>query len=158
MTRAPMTFRIELYCDGSGEEQVERPGGWAFAIVRDGELLHEGHGAEEKTTSLIMELEAVRAGLEAVIARGLVGDVTVVSDCRIALEVAAGTFRPKPEKYHALCDTLRAAAVRASAKTKWIRGHAGHPLNEHVDARAHEAKLEGVARRAARKSRRRAKR
>lgn len=151
-----MTSRIELYCDGSGEERVQRPGGWAFVIVRDGSVLHEGHGSAEATTSLIMELEAARAGLEAVIEHGLGGDVVVISDCRIALEVAAGTFRPKPEKYHALCDALRAAAVRASAKTKWIRGHAGHPLNERVDARAHEAKLEGVARRAARKSRRRA--
>lgn len=150
-----MTSPIELYCDGSGEERVARPGGWAYVIVRDGEVLYEGHGFEEATTSLIMELEAVRAGLEAVIAHGLTGDVTVVSDCRIALEVTAGTFRPKPEKYHALCDALRVAAVRANAKTRWIRGHAGHPLNELVDARAHEAKLEGVARRGARKSRRR---
>jgi ribonuclease HI len=151
-----MTSRIELYCDGSGEERVARPGGWAWVIVRDGEVLHEGHGSAEETTSLIMELEAARAGLDAVIAHGLEGDVTVVSDCRIALEVAAGTFRPRPEKYHALCDALRAAAVRANAKTKWIRGHAGHPLNERVDARAHQAKREGVERRAARKSRRRA--
>ena len=151
-----MTSRIELYCDGSGEERVERPGGWAFVIVRYGEVIHEGHGSEEQTTSLIMELEAARAGLEAVMRHGLAGDVTVISDCRIALEVAAGTFRPKPERYHALCDALRAAAVRANAKTKWIRGHAGHPLNDQVDARAHQAKLEGVARRVARKSRRRA--
>ncbi|MBM4777549.1 MAG: reverse transcriptase-like protein [Archangiaceae bacterium] len=153
-----MTSPIELYCDGSGEERVERPGGWAFVIVRDGEVLHEGHGFEEATTSLIMELEAARAGLEAIIEHGLVGEVTVISDCRIALEVAAGTFRPKPTRYHALCDALRAAAVRANAKTRWIRGHVGHRLNELVDARAHEAKLQGVARRAARKSRRRAPR
>lgn len=152
MTKVPA--RIELYCDGSGEERVERPGGWAWAIVRDGEVLHEGRGSEEATTSLIMEFEAARAGLEAVMAHGLGGEVTVISDCRIALEVAAGTFKPKPERYHALSDALRAAAVRANATMKWIRGHAGNPLNEHVDALARQAKLEGVARRAARKSRR----
>lgn len=144
-----MTARsyIEVYCDGSGEERVGRPGGWAFLVVRDGEVLHTGHGAAPETTSLVMELEAARAALAEVVEAKwhLEHEVVLISDSRIALEVASGTFMPRPLKYRPLSESLRAVAVAANARTKWVRAHAGHPWNERVDALAHEAKVAQAA-------------
>ncbi|MBL8922999.1 MAG: hypothetical protein JNJ54_29385 [Myxococcaceae bacterium] len=139
--------RLELFCDGSGEERVGRPGGWAFLAVRDETLVHSGHGAAPKTTSLVMELEAVSAALRAVLAGGWheAHEVVVVSDSRIALEVADGRFMPRPAAYRAQAEALRALAVATGARTRWVRGHAGHRWNEEVDALAHRAKVEGQA-------------
>jgi ribonuclease HI len=139
--------RLELYCDGSGEERVGRPGGWAFLAVRDDELVHAAHGAAAKTTSLVMELEAVSAALRTALAEGwhVAHEVVVVSDSRIALEVADGHFMPRPVAYRAQAEALRALAIATGARTKWVRGHAGHRWNEAVDALAHRAKVEGAA-------------
>jgi ribonuclease HI len=139
--RGPRT--LELYCDGSAAERVGRPGGWAFAVVRDGELLVARSGASASTTSLVMELEAALAGLREVVARGWHEHhaVQLVSDSSIALEVAAGTFLPK--RHVDLARALREAAVAAGATTRWVRAHSGHRWNEAVDALAHDAKMHG---------------
>ena len=140
---------LEVYSDGSGEERVGRPGGWAFVIVRDGVELARGHGAAAKTTCLLMELEGARAGLSEVLARGWHDHaVVLVSDSSIALDIAAGRFTPKPRAYHAVCAALRDVATQCRAETRWVRGHSGERWNEEVDALARGAKREvdGVAR------------
>jgi len=134
---------LHVYCDGSGEERVGRPGGWAFVVVRDeAEVLH-GEGAVASTTSLIMELEAALAGLRAVLAKRWHErhEVVLISDSSIALDIAAGRFTPKPPQYAELSAALRKAATRAKASTKWVRAHGGHRWNEEVDARARAARL-----------------
>jgi ribonuclease HI len=134
---------LEVYCDGSGEERVGRPGGWAFVVVRDGVEVARGHGAAAKTSCLFMELEAARAGLAEVLARGWhVGvEVVLVSDSSIALDVAAGRFTPRPARYHEACRALRVVASTCAATTRWVRAHAGERWNEEVDALARAARL-----------------
>jgi ribonuclease HI len=136
-------MRLELYTDGSAEDRVERPGGWAFVIVRGDEVLATRSGGAPKTTSLVMELEAARAALCEVVARGLhVGhEVVLLTDSSIAVEVASGRYLPKPARYAQLCASLRQAAVEAAASAQWVKGHAGHRWNEHVDALARQARL-----------------
>lgn len=136
---------LELYCDGSGAERMNRPGAWAWAAVSGETLRAERVGFVDSTTCLLMELEAARDALVEVVAQGLheVHQVVLVSDCRIALEVAAGTFTPKPPRYASLVAALRAAALEARASTRWIRAHAGHRWNEHVDALARAARTSG---------------
>lgn len=131
-----------MYSDGSGEERVGRPGGWAFVIVRDGVELARGQGAAAKTSSLFMELEAARAGLAEVLARGwhVAAEVVLVSDSSIALDVAAGRFTPRPARYRAACAALRDVTQRCAATTRWVRAHAGEPWNEQVDALARAAR------------------
>ena len=129
--------RVLVYCDGSGEARVGKPGGWAFIVVKDDQQLISGSGAASSTTSLVMELEAALAGLRAVSARGWHG-VEVISDSSIALDIAAGKFLPK--RHGALALELRAAAVEAKATTRWVRAHSGHRWNEAVDALARKAK------------------
>jgi len=143
---------LEVHCDGSAEERVGRPGGWAFVIVRDDEVLCERDGSASKTTSLVMELEAARSALDEVVEQRwhFTHRVVLISDCRVALEVAAGTFTPRPAKYAALSSALREVAVTSGAVTKWVRAHAGHRWNEHVDASAKAARLRAAARAAKR--------
>lgn len=134
---------LELYCDGSSEAFVGTPGGWAFLVVRRGEVIASGSGAARTTTSLVMELEAARAALREVVSRGWHrrDAVELVSDSSIALDVAAGRFVSK--KHVTLCHALRAASVEAGATTRWVRAHSGHRWNDAVDALAHDAKVRG---------------
>lgn len=134
---------LELYCDGSSEARVGTPGGWAYLVVRRGEVVASGSGAARVTTSLVMEFEAARAALREVVARGWHrrDAVELVSDSSIALDVAAGRFLPK--RHRAVAEALRAASVEAGATTRWVRAHAGHRWNEAVDALARDAKRRG---------------
>lgn len=138
-----MTAPLEVYCDGSGGDRVDRPGGWAFVIVRGGEVLLEGAGNEAKTTALTMELEAARAGLTAVLEfRPVPPEVTLISDSRLTLEVVSGARELKAERYVLLAQRLRALAVLLKTQTRWVRGHAGNVWNERADALALAAKHE----------------
>ena len=132
--------RLELYCDGSAEERVGKPGGWAFLVVRSGEVLLMKNGGSSSTTSLVMELEAALAGLKEIVSRDwhLVNSVELISDSSIALDIAAGRFMPR--RHVELAQSLRAAALEARATSRWVRAHSGHRWNELVDALAHEAK------------------
>jgi ribonuclease HI len=136
---------VELWCDGSGEERVNRPGGWAFVALRGDEVLLSRSGGSGSTTSLLMELEAVRASLEAAHDAGW-ERVCVVSDCRVALDVVTGAFLPRPASVRPLALDVRALAQRAAASTRWVRGHGGHSWNEHVDGLARVAKQAAAAR------------
>lgn len=136
---------LQIHCDGSGEARVGRPGGWAFVVVRDDQVLAQGSGGAAVTTSLVMEMKAALAGLKAVVARGWHRNqvVELISDSSIALEVAAGKFVPKTQA--ALALQLREAAVAANARTRWVRGHSGVRWNERVDAAAAAAKKRRVS-------------
>lgn len=131
---------LEVYCDGSAEARVGKPGGWAFVVVREDTVLLEQSGRSSATTSLVMELEAARAALEAVVAHGWHVDhaVELISDSSIALDIAAGTFLPK--RHVPLAEALRAVALAAGARTRWVRAHSGHRWNERVDLAAARAK------------------
>jgi len=135
-----VTGLLSIYCDGSSHGISGRPGGWAFAVVRQEALLLEGSGGERRSTSNAMELHAVLHGLEAVEARGWHREqaVELVSDSRVALEAAAGLY--VPAHLESLAGAVREAFLRVGARTRWIRGHSGDPWNEWVDALAHQAK------------------
>ena len=146
---------ISLYCDGSAHELPNRPGGWAFAIVVDGVCEATGSGGHRRTTSSRMELQAAREGLQAVLAhpswRGR--PLELVSDSRVALEVAAGTL--PPTKDAALCEAVRALALTTGATPRWVRGHSGVEWNEVVDGLAREAMQARVPAKARRRAERR---
>ena len=131
---------LELYCDGSAEEKVGTPGGWAFLVVRGDEVLISRTGSAPKTTSLVMELVAARSALKLVVGKGWHTQyaVELISDSSITLDVAAGRFMPK--RNEAVGAALRKLAVQAGARTRWVRAHSGHRWNEAVDGLAREAK------------------
>ncbi len=130
---------VALYVDGAGAERVGRPGGWAFAAVRDDTLLLEASGHAARTTSLLMEFEAATQALHAARAHGWT-HVELISDCRIALDVVAGTFLPKPPHVRDAALRLRDAAAPLRVTSRWVRAHSGEPWNEAVDAMAAAAR------------------
>lgn len=139
-----MKPKLHLYCDGAGAERTGQPGGWAWLAVEADAVLADGAGRLAKTSSLVMELTAVLSALEAAQAHGWHAShaLVVCSDSTIALDVAKGTFLPKPLQYRALCLRVREAFVACGATAQWVRGHAGQPWNEAVDALAARARDE----------------
>jgi ribonuclease HI len=136
---------LQVYADGSGAEKMGRPGGYAFVAVLNDSIILSGQGYSAVTTCLVMELEAARAGLSAVLTAEMHSkhDVLLLSDSKIALDVAAGLFVPKPAKYHSLSGALRQVSLECHAKMKWIRAHNGNKWNEYVDELAAKAKKFG---------------
>jgi ribonuclease HI len=146
---------VSIYCDGSSHPERGRPGGWAYALIMEGEVKVTGTGAHPATTNNLMELQAALAGLREVLARGWHCDhlVELVSDSRFALEIASGSSLPSKDM--PLCLELAAACREAGAKTRWVKGHSGDVWNEVVDALAHEAKESLVPAKARRRALRR---
>ncbi len=147
---------LSLYCDGSSHSRGGLPGGWAFIGVEDDVALFTGSGGTKSTTNNLMELRAALFALREAIARGIQGQIELVSDSRFTLDIANGT--ELPTKHRAEAQSLRQAALEAGARTRWVRGHSGDGWNEKVDAMAHEAKQAFVPARVKRKAERRARR
>ena len=116
------------------------PGGWA-AILQWGEHESVLSGGLADTTNNQMELMAVIMGLEA-LKRPV--SITVVSDSRYVLNGIqnwiAGWKRngwknakKQPVANQELWQRLDAATQSHRIEWQWIKGHAGHPLNERCD-------------------------
>ena len=147
---------LSIYCDGAAHDRRGLPGGWAFAVVSDGRALLTQAGAQGRTTNNAMELTAAFSGLRAVLDRRWHLDRTIelVSDSRVALDVASGRWFPK--KHDFLAAQLRAACLEAGASTRWVKGHSGEEWNERVDALAGAARQALVPERVKKKATRRA--
>ncbi len=137
---------VEIWTDG-GCKPNPGPGGWA-AILRFGEHERILTGAETATTNNRMELTAAAAALEA-----------LSRPCRVALYTDSeylknGITRWKegwvrrnwrnaagdPVANMDLWRRVLAAAARHEISWHWVRGHAGHDLNERADALATAAR------------------
>lgn len=116
------------------------PGGWA-AILQWGKHESVLSGGLADTTNNQMELMAVIMGLEA-LKRPV--SITVVSDSRYVLNGIqswiAGWKRngwknakKQPVANQELWQRLDAATQSHQIDWQWIKGHAGHPLNERCD-------------------------
>jgi ribonuclease HI len=127
------------------------PGGWGVVMVaRAGDTVlktRELSGGEALTTNNRMELMAAIAALEAL---DRPATVTVVTDSVYLRDGITSwihgwkrngwkTSARKPVKNDDLWRRLDAAAARHRVTWDWIKGHAGHPENEHADALARAA-------------------
>ena len=135
---------VEIFTDGACRGNPG-PGGWA-ALLRTGDKEREISGGEEHTTNNRMELMAAIQALEA-----------LTRPCKVELHtdsqyVQKGihewihgwkrrgwmTADKKPVKNDDLWKRLDAARLRHEVDWRWVKGHAGHPLNERADALANE--------------------
>lgn len=119
------------------------PGGWG-AILQSGGKTKELRGGERVTTNNRMELTAAIMALEAL---NRPCRVDLHTDSKYVMDgitswihgwKARGwkTADKKPVKNDDLWKQLDAARARHEVKWHWVKGHAGHALNERADALA----------------------
>jgi ribonuclease HI len=145
---------VEIHPDGACSGNPG-PGGWA-AILRWGDHERELAGGESHTTNNRMELMAAIGALEALKRPMRVELFTDSQYLRQGItEWLAGwkargwrTADKKPVKNQDLWERLDAARQPHTVEWRWLKGHAGHPLNERADqlARAEIAALRASGR------------
>jgi ribonuclease HI len=142
---------VVIYTDGACSGNPG-PGGWG-AILTHGANRKEIKGGELHTTNNRMELMAAISALEA-----------LTKPCEVDLHTDSQYVRngistwihgwkkngwktadKKPVKNVDLWQKLDAALKEHKVRWHWVKGHAGHPMNERADELAREAiaKLRG---------------
>ena len=122
------------------------PGGWG-AILAFGERVRELKGGEAHTTNNRMELMAAIAALDALKQPCVVDIHTDSQYLRNGImqwmhqwkRNGWRTADKKPVKNTDLWQRLDALCARHRVRWHWLRGHAGHALNERADQLAREA-------------------
>ena len=131
--------RIEMYTDGACKGNPG-PGGWGV-LLRHGTTEKELFGGEPLTTNNRMELTAVIEGLQA-LKRPCEVDLYLDSQYvrQGITEWIAGwkakgwrTAAKQPVKNVDLWNRLLAAMAPHDVSFVWVKGHAGHDLNERCD-------------------------
>jgi ribonuclease HI len=136
----------EIWTDG-GCKPNPGPGGWA-AILRYGEVERELSGAEAQTTNNRMELTAAAAALE-----------ELTRPCRVIVHTDSEYVRNGVTRWHQgwvrrnwrnaagdpvanmdLWRRLLDASARHEVEWRWVKGHAGDPMNVRADQLATRAR------------------
>lgn len=120
---------IDIYTDGACSGNPGR-GGWAAVIVEDGSKRNI-HGGDEQTTNNRMEMLAAIKGLEAIPESS---EVTVHSDSTYVVNTMTRNWKRNANRD--LWAMLDAAAGARRVSWRWVKGHAGDPLNEEADSLA----------------------
>ena len=133
---------VIIHTDGACKGNPGR-GGWG-AILQSGAHEKELWGAEPETTNNRMEMTAAIMALEAL---KKPSDVDLYTDSKYVMqgitEWIGGwksrgwkTADKKPVKNEDLWRRLDEARTRHRVSWHWVKGHAGHALNERADALA----------------------
>lgn len=117
---------FDLYTDGSHKGKW---GAWAFLIVKNGKIIHEGSGRERKTNSQRMEFQAVIEGLKYFSANT---NIHVYSDSRVLLNAVVDKNK-RPVMNSDQLEKLDQLSLKHQISWSWIRAHAGHLHNERCD-------------------------
>jgi ribonuclease HI len=135
---------VEIWTDGACSGNPG-PGGWGVILI-SGANRKELHGGEPETTNNRMELMAAIMALEA-----------LKKPCEVSLNIDSQYVRQgimtwihgwkrngwktadkKPVKNAELWMRLDEATRRHTISWNWVKGHAGHELNERADELARE--------------------
>lgn len=115
---------VEVHSDGSSSGKSNQPGGWAFVVVKDGQIKASDHDGDPKTTNNIMEMMGAIKGLELVKKLGWrsAGEIIwLVSDSMYVLGLASGAYNPS--KNVELATKLRGLATELRVQVRHVRGH-----------------------------------
>lgn len=137
--------QIIIHTDG-GCEGNPGPGGWG-AVLEYGPHKKELSGGDPATTNNRMELQAAISALRAVKEPCEIEFFTdseylrngITSWIRGWKRNGWRTQDKKPVKNEDLWRELDALAASHQIEWRWLKGHAGHPLNERCDVLAREA-------------------
>ena len=146
-----MSERVTIHTDGACSGNPG-PGGWG-AILQWGDKMRELKGGEAHTTNNRMDLMAAIMALE-----------TLKRACDVDLHTDSQYLRngimtwihgwkrngwktsdKKPVKNVDLWQRLDSALGQHDIKWHWVKGHAGHDLNERADELAREGLAEARA-------------
>ena len=129
-------MQITIHTDGAASGNPG-PGGYGV-VLHAGKYRKELWGGFRRTTNNRMELLAVIVALEALKGEG--HEVTVVSDSKYVVDAVEKGWvfgwEKKGFAKKANADLWRRflrVYPRHRVRFRWIRGHAGHPLNEMCD-------------------------
>jgi ribonuclease HI len=136
--------RVVIHTDGACSGNPG-PGGWG-AILAFGNREKEIKGGEAMTTNNRMELMAAISALETLKRPCLVDLHTDSQYLRNGITTWLAqwknngwrTYDRKPVKNIDLWQRLDAALARHRVRWHWVKGHAGHDLNERADRLARE--------------------
>ena len=145
----PALEPVQIWTDG-GCKPNPGPGGWGAVLCYRG-TERDLSGAEAMTTNNRMELTAAAASLE-----------TLTRPCRVVLHTDSEYLRNGITRWHAgwvhrnwrnaagdpvanmaLWRRVLAAAAPHQVEWRWVRGHAGEPMNERADRLATAAREAG---------------
>ena len=143
---------VTAYTDGACRGNPG-PGGWGVVLL-SGAHEKELWGGEPATTNNRMELTAAIEALTALTAPCRVSVYTDSTYVRNGITewlpnwVRRGwrTAGRKAVKNQDLWERLAELAGKHEIEWHWVRGHAGHPGNEHADALANRGLEEGLKR------------
>ena len=135
--------RLVVFTDGSCKGNPG-PGGWAWAVAPRGEP--HGSGGDPATTNQRMEVRAAIEALRTMAPDGrpveIVSDSTYVVNCfrdgwwkkweRNGWKNAKRQPVANVDLWRPLVELVRAGDVTF----RWVKGHSGDPMNDHVDALA----------------------
>ncbi len=136
--------RVVVYTDGACSGNPG-PGGWG-AILTSGDHTKELKGGEEHTTNNRMELMAAISALEA-LKRSCIVDIHtdsqylrngIMSWIHAWKRNGWRTADKSPVKNVDLWKRLDAALGEHKVQWHWVKGHAGHAMNERADELARE--------------------
>lgn len=143
-------MRLSIYTDG-GSHKNPGPGGWAYVIVGDNNIIAEDWGAEKDITNNRMEMVAVIYALERIAGLNATRNgITVFTDSQyvqkgmdewihVWKKKGWHTSEKKPVKNKDLWQKLDELAGRMRVKWQWVKGHAGDFYNERCDRMTQEA-------------------
>lgn len=148
----------EIYCDGavSGNGKDNAPGGWAYVVLEDGEVILANSGGEIGTTNQRMELMAAVKACEAIDTLDSFAKVKLYSDSAYFIRC----FNENWWKNWECNGWVNSKKEPVANQDLWkklipffckvpnyefikVRGHAGNKYNEIVDKMAVSAK-EGI--------------
>jgi ribonuclease HI len=146
-----MPGRVTIHTDGACSGNPG-PGGWG-AILQWGDKTRELKGGEPNTTNNRMELMAAIQALEALKRACQVDLHTDSQYLRNGISTWIHKWKlngwrtadKKDVKNIDLWQRLDAALGHHKIKWHWVRGHAGHDLNERADQLAREGLIEAQA-------------
>ena len=136
---------IEIFTDGACRNNPG-PGGWG-ALLRCGDVEQSYSGFEAQTTNNRMELMAAIEALKQV---PQASRIIVTTDSQYVRQGITQwihnwkkrgwrTASNEPVKNQDLWQALDAQAAKHQIEWRWIKGHNGHPENEHADRLATRA-------------------
>ena len=146
----------EVYTDGatSGNGKADAPGGWAYVILRNGEVISQNSGGEKGTTNQRMELTAALKACEEIEAMDGFATVKLYSDSAYLINCykqnwwkswSANGWRNSKKEPVANQDLweklIRYFMMAPGYDFIKVKGHAGNEYNEMVDKLAVAAKM-----------------